>query len=502
MIRIFFVDFLDDTRSFLKTLLRKRTFSWQAGLLFLITLAAAIYRFSEINSDISHDEAYTYLAFIRGTLFQTAIDYHLPNNHIFLSLILNLVFHAFGGELWVLRIPTLVFGVLMVPATYALGKRLYNSETGMIAALAVAVFPELVHFSVIFRGYILVALFTLLAFILGDDLRRKKNRFGWLLLIIPFTLGLYTIPTMLFPFVIFYYWLFFSALVGDFGESYLSKWDFLSYWAASGILTSIATIALYSPILLFSRDDLFNNHWLEPIPWNILPERLWENFVNTWRYGTSPIPTWLAWLAVLGGVMAFLFYKRLTKHQFPLQLAFALGVITVILIQRPDTFPRVWSFSIALFLIWAAAGWVGLFSKIKIGLWHLNTILIVAMSMGVFFYSAQLIPSLSILPVNNSNFKATALFLVDELQENDLILMNATYAPMLEYELLVQDNFKDFFNQDKEYQRIILVVIEKNGENLDVLLRKFAERYRFDLVTLEKLRNYGNYQIYEVFSLP
>ena len=158
-----------------------------------------------------------------------------------MSLILNLIFHRFGGDLWILRMPTLLVGILMIPATYALGKRLYNPVTGVLAAIAVALFPELIHFSAVFRGYIFVAFFTLIVFILGDDLRREKNRFRWLVLIIVFILGLYTIPTMLFPFAIFYYWLFFSAWIGDFGESYHSKWDFLRYWLASGILTGLGT---------------------------------------------------------------------------------------------------------------------------------------------------------------------------------------------------------------------------------------------------------------------
>ena len=203
MIRIFLADFWKDIKRFFSELIPKKVFSTRAIFLFFITFAAAIYRLSEIGLGISYDEAYTYLAFIRGSLLQTAMDYHLPNNHIFLSLILNLVFHSFGGDLWVLRMPTLIVGVLMIPATYALGKRLYNPATGILAAIAVALFPALIHFAAIFRGYIFVAFFTLVVFILGDDLRRKKKRFGWLALIIVFILGLYTIPTMLFPFAIF-----------------------------------------------------------------------------------------------------------------------------------------------------------------------------------------------------------------------------------------------------------------------------------------------------------
>jgi hypothetical protein len=501
MIRIFLAGFWKDTKSFFSELLPKKVFSARAIFLLFITLAAAIYRLSEIGSGISYDEAYTYLAFIRGSLLQSAMDYHLPNNHIFLSLILNLVFHSFGGDLWILRMPTLIVGVLMIPATYALGKRLYNPETGILAAIAVALFPELIHFSAVFRGYIFVAFFTLVVFILGDDLRREKNRFRWLVLIIVFILALYTIPTMLFPFAIFYYWLLFSALVGDFGESYSNKWDFLRYWFASGILTGLGTFALYLPIFIFSRDDLFNHHWLIPVPWDVLPNRMWGKLLNTWAEWTVPIPLWLAWLGVFGGILALLLHKKLSKHKFPLQIAFLLGIVTMILIQRPNAWPRVWSFSIALLVIWAAAGLVGGLGKLKIRQISVVWILIGVASVTLFWGAAQRISQLSIYPTGKSNVEASADFLTEELNSGDMILMDGSHAPFLEYHLYIQGDFEGYFNREKEYQRIILIVVEKNDENLDVLLRKFSEKYKFDIDTLKMLRNFGNYQIYEVFPL-
>lgn len=498
---IFLRDFWQDVNIFFKKL-RPQKMNWgRFALLLGIMLAGAIYRFAEIGGAVSYDEAYTYLAFIRGSLLQTAMDYHLPNNHIFLSLILNLVFHTFGGDLWILRLPTLLFGILMIPATYALGKRLYNAETGLLAALLVAIFPELIHFSAVFRGYVLVALFTLLAFILGDDLRREKNRFGWLLLVVVFVLGLYTIPTMLFPFAILYYWLLFSVLIGDFGESYANKWDFLRYWAGSGILSGLGAVAAYLPILLYSRDDLFNHHWLIPVPWEALPSRMWGKLLNTWAEWTAPFPVWLAWLGLFLGVIAFLGQKKFAKHRFPLQVAFAAGVVTLIIIQRPNAWARIWSFSIAILLIWAAAGAVGVLSKWKIGQVSLAAAMIVFASVAVMGHAARLLPSLSIHPAERSNAQASADFLTTELRTGDMILMDGSHAPLLEYELLVQGDFENYFEREQAHKRIILIVVEKNGENLGVLQKKFAERYRFDLATLKELRRFGNYQIYEVYPL-
>ena len=48
-----------------------------------------------------------------------------------------------------------------------------------MSSILVAVFPTLVKFSVFARGYIIVALITLLLFTLGDYVRVAKNRFAF-----------------------------------------------------------------------------------------------------------------------------------------------------------------------------------------------------------------------------------------------------------------------------------------------------------------------------------
>lgn len=501
MFKTFFTDFLKDTKTFFSALLPKKVLWLRVVLLFTITLAAAIYRFSEISGNISYDEAYTYLAFIRGSLWQTATDYHLPNNHIFLSLILNLTLRIFGGELWVLRMPTFLVGVLMIPASYVLGKRFYSPSTGILAAIAVAAFPELIHFSAVFRGYIIVAFFTLLVLILGDDLRREKNRFSWLLLVIVFTLGLYTIPTMLFPFAILYYWLLFSALANDIGESYASKQDFLRYWLSSGILTGLATAALYFPIMRFNPDHLFNNHWLIPVPWDVLLNRMLGKFLNTWVAWSVPIPPWLLWVGILGLIISFIFHKKFAKHKFPLQIAFVVGIVTIILIQRPNAWPRVWSFSIAPILVWSAAGVVKPLSKPKIRAWSLDQILIGVTFIALLLGSARHIPNLSLYPTEKGNAELSADFLQAELRQGDMVFMDGSHAPLLEYHLLVQGDYEKYFSREKGFEHALLVVVEKNGETLETLWRKFGEKYALDSTTLRFLHNYGKYQIYEVYPL-
>ena len=99
-----------------------------------LILVAVVMRLASLNIPLIHDEAYTYKAFASVPLWQTISDYHLPNNHVLLSIIINILTHLFGNRLWLIRLPTIIAGVLMVPAGYVLGKRLYSREAGILGA--------------------------------------------------------------------------------------------------------------------------------------------------------------------------------------------------------------------------------------------------------------------------------------------------------------------------------------------------------------------------------
>lgn len=67
-------------------------------------------------------------------------------------------------EFW-LRLPALFFGVLAVPLTYSLARRLFTRRVGYLAALLMAIALFAVRYSRETRPYALLLVFTLLAFI-------------------------------------------------------------------------------------------------------------------------------------------------------------------------------------------------------------------------------------------------------------------------------------------------------------------------------------------------
>jgi hypothetical protein len=236
--------FFEDARYTLKKL------GWNGiAILAGLMLVALVMRLGNLDLPLGHDEAYTYNAFASRSIWHIVSDYHLPNNHVLLSVLIHFTTHLLGNHVWAIRLPTILSGVLMVPATFWFAKRLYSLETAFLSAMLVAVFPVLIKYSVYARGYTILCLLTLLILALGDYVRVKKNRFAWTLIVILSALGFFTVPIMLFPFGGLYIWLLVSWGIGD-TRTYESKTDFLKYWLASGFVAALLTIVLYLPTTL------------------------------------------------------------------------------------------------------------------------------------------------------------------------------------------------------------------------------------------------------------
>ena len=164
--RIWIRLWLDARRSLKVPHLGKRDLGFLAGVIVLIFLAV-VFRLERANSPMVHDEAYTYVTFSRS-LFLAISDYSKPNNHILHSILVYFSTRIFGKAAWAVRLPALLAGVLLVPASYWLASRLYDRWTALGTAFLVAWFPPLVVYSNVARGYSMVALFTLITLALGD----------------------------------------------------------------------------------------------------------------------------------------------------------------------------------------------------------------------------------------------------------------------------------------------------------------------------------------------
>src|SRR5688500_2353889 len=146
-----------------------------------------------------YDEAVTYMYFVRLPWSEAVSTYTYPNNHVFHTLLAKASVSVFGNSPWALRLPALLAGLLLVPATYAVARAIYGSRAALVAAALVATSGMLVLYSTNARGYSLVALAFLLLLLLAMRLLAGAPTRLWITFAIIAALGLWTIPVMLYP---------------------------------------------------------------------------------------------------------------------------------------------------------------------------------------------------------------------------------------------------------------------------------------------------------------
>jgi len=497
--------FRSDARAFLSGLSFTRWNRADLMLLSGLVFVALITRLASLNIPLTHDEAYTYNAFASRSLWQTISDYHLPNNHVLLSIILNIITHLFGHPLWLIRLPTIVAGVLMVPVGYVLGKRLYSREAGILSAALIAVFPILVTYSVLARGYAFLSLITLMILILGDYVRENKNRLAWLLLIITSALGFFTVPIMLFPFGALYVWLFLSWLFGDF-SGYRSKFDFLKYWLASGFASAFLIVLLYTPILINNYYRFVGNGAIVPLGWDLFPTIIWVRVRNTWMEWVDTIPGWIVILGVIGLIIGLILDLKISKRKVPQQFAFLVWIVTCLVARRPDMMPRMWLFLAAPLLIWSAGGIIEplkLLSDVLKNKLPLARIFLGIVLVSIFLLGILTIPTIPDRWKQKSSVESAAIYLKDHLREGDLATASREYFPQLRYYFGIYAIPQKYLRHSGPFQRAFMVVGEGGRATLEsVVSNNGPDHSAVDLNTIRIVLQFDDLVIYEGYPVP
>ncbi len=440
-------------------------------ILLGLGLAAAGIRAAFVARPMSHDEAYTIVAFATRPLWVVLSDYSLPNNHVFHSLLVHFSYLLFGLQPWAVRLPVVVAGVLVVPAGYLLARLLYGRPTALLDAALLAGAPLMVNLSTDARGYILICLFTLLIFSLGVYVQQHKNRAAWGLIAGLSALGFYTTPIMIYPFGMLLTWLLLAALAGETRPAYDTLRLFFRYLAASAVASGLLAAFLYTPIFFtYGVKAVVANRFVLPLRLvdflAILPGKIVETW-NDWT-GLSAGMHGLGFIFLGGTILSLLLNRRISSRRAPLQAAL-LWLAVELPIQRPYPWPKLWSWLLPLFLMWGSAGLLGLFKEIKLGgKYSLAMLLSGAAILAVL--GASLAGAVRSYPEMNApgEIETTALYLKGQLRPGDIVVVSdPDDAPLWYYFKLHQipDSFVIDI-QHTHFQRAFVLVNPGYGQSL------------------------------------
>lgn len=130
------------------------------NLVIFIVILAAILRFFHLDYySLWNDELFFIDLSKTATIFRTANSYHFP----LAPLIIKLTTSFLGESDFVVRLPFAIFSVLSVFAIYLLGKRLFNSRIGVVAALLMAISVYAISKAQEAKHYSLLIFLTIIA---------------------------------------------------------------------------------------------------------------------------------------------------------------------------------------------------------------------------------------------------------------------------------------------------------------------------------------------------
>ncbi len=455
-------------------------------ILLGLALAAAGIRAAFVSRPMSHDEAYTIVAFATRPLWGVLSDYSLPNNHVFHSLLVHFSYMLFGLQPWAVRLPVVAAGVLVVPAGYLLARLLYGRPTALLSAALLAGTPRMVNLATDARGYILICLFSLLIFSLGVYVQQHQNRAAWGLIVLFSALGFYTTPIMIYPFGVLLTWLLLAALGGETRPAYGTLGCFFKYLAASTAASGLLAAFLYTPVFItYGVKAVVANRFVLPLSLgdflSILPGKIAETW-NDWTGLPAGMPL-LGSIFLVGTILSLLLNRHISSRRAPLQAAAVLWLAVELPIQRPYPWPKLWSWLLPLVLMWGSAGLLGLFKDIKLGgKFSLAMLLSGAAILAVL--GASLAWAVHSFPEMNTQgeIEATTLYLKGQLRQSDIVVVSdPDDAPLWYYFKLHQipDSFviniqhvpfrRAFVLVNPDYGQSLASVIDQRGPDIKQL---------------------------------
>ncbi len=88
------------------------------------------------------DEAYTHYYFSSRGLRTLLTNYHVPNNHVFHSLLVHIFTGVFGEQEWAIRLPAFLAGVISLPLVYLFFHHQFDQKAAILSLALATVSPK------------------------------------------------------------------------------------------------------------------------------------------------------------------------------------------------------------------------------------------------------------------------------------------------------------------------------------------------------------------------
>lgn len=319
-----------------------------------LTGLAAVLRFVALNQQLWYDEITTLLDFVRQPFSRILVTYSSENQHFLYSILAWVSIHTFGDHPWTLRLPAVLFGVLSIPALYAVGRLLATRSEALWACALMVVSYHHVWFSQNARGYTGVLFFTLLStyfFVRGA----RESRAGiWVAYGVAAALGAYVHLTMAFIVAghgLLYLWLLASR------RRELRAWPCHALRPMAGFLVAAGlALLLYSPVLgqVLGRTASWTQSSVR-FEWSN-PRWLIEETIRGLSGGMGAKGLLLVVPAAFVALTGLVSYWRANRFAVGLMVLPGIVTATTLVVLGHNLWPRMFFFAIGFALLFLVRG--------------------------------------------------------------------------------------------------------------------------------------------------
>ncbi len=315
-----------------------------SGKVLLMLLIAGIgIRCFFLSQPIRYDEADTFFNFATRDIYHL-FHYTRPNNHVLHTLLVRLSTLFFGNSVVAIRIPAFIAGILTIPMTFIVA-RLFTGKTtsGFIACTLVAIYPYLILYNTLARGYSLVILLSLMMAVLMYRLAEHPNKIQCFLISLITATGLLVIPVFVYPAAGLWLWGIGMLLLRRQPLSRILR-DVIY---PSFFMTFALTVFMYTPTIIASNGTelITSNIFVTPLGRDEFQAALGKHFqdiTTIFAQGIHPAGV-LSFLILTTTGMVFLILKRHWYSVILLPTLF-LALSFLLLTSRAVPFPRIWTY--------------------------------------------------------------------------------------------------------------------------------------------------------------
>ena len=236
------------------------------------------------------------------------ISQYTTNNHLLYSLLAKGSCQFVSDDLACLRLPALLAGIALIPATYVCMRIHFGRSVGLFTAATLASSPYALDFGTNGRGYTVVALIFVLLFAQAKKLPSTDSLFHWSLFVALAVTGFFTVPIMAYPFAIVLVWVSWTAL----RELPARDWlPFARRMIGAGFAIGFLVGALYTPVFIVTGlgqvavPKIIVSNQIENAPslflrFAQLMLHVWKN----WAFGLAPFfPLFLSVGCIVGALV-------------------------------------------------------------------------------------------------------------------------------------------------------------------------------------------------------